>query len=199
MDNLSNVPRSLKSHLEQERRIKMLKEPHMVALTRLVNEMRDQNYHVPYFDPCDGGVEAKALFLLQDPGKKAIASGFISRNNDDQSAENQMKFQNAAGLNRTDTILWNVIPWRVENVTANDRKEAVPYLRHLFAQLPRLRVVILGGVEAWKCRSIIEDLTTVTILETYHTSNRGLNSQGNREEFIRTIVECYRKAAEILI
>lgn len=198
MKDLVDKPRSLKYYSEQERRKKMLYLPHIKPLTLFVNEMNDLNYEVPYFDPCDGGVESKALFLLQDPGPKAITSGFISRNNDDPSAENQFKFQIAAGLNRKDTLLWNVIPWRVESVKALDREEAIPYLIRLFTFLPKLRVIILSGGEAWKCRKNVESLTTAIILETYHTSNRGLNSQGKRGDFINSIIECYRNAAELI-
>lgn len=198
MEKMNNMPRSLKYDSERERRNKMINLPHIAPLTRFVDEIRTQGYDVPYFDPCDGGIEAKALFLLQDPGKKAIKSGFISRNNDDQSAENQLKFQKEAGLNRKSTILWNIIPWRVGNVTADDRKEAIPYLKLLLNSLPRLKVIVLSGSEAWKCHSQIQSITHITILETYHTGNRGLNSQGKREEFISSVIDCYRKAAGII-
>ena len=38
----------------------------------------------------------------------------------------------------------------------------------------------------------------VQILETYHTGDRGLNSQGKREEFIENIIQCYREVAKII-
>jgi hypothetical protein len=48
---------------------------------------------VPDFDPLDGGVNAQVLFLLEKPGPmaaedgKRAGSGFISRDNDDGTAE----------------------------------------------------------------------------------------------------------------
>jgi hypothetical protein len=54
---------------------------------------------VPEFDPLDGGVEAQVLFLFEKPGpmtaelggSKRSGSGFISRNNDDPTAEATFK------------------------------------------------------------------------------------------------------------
>lgn len=43
---------------------------------------------LPCFDPYDGGIHAKALFLLEAPGPKAVSSTFISRNNPDPTARN---------------------------------------------------------------------------------------------------------------
>jgi hypothetical protein len=38
-------------------------------------------------------------------------SGFISRNNDDPTAEATMGFMEKAGIPHTLTVSWNVIPW----------------------------------------------------------------------------------------
>lgn len=198
MNNMTNRIRSLQYPSEQERRKNMLDMPHMKPLTDHVEWIRESHNGVPWFDPCDGGIEAKALFLLQDPGPKAVKSGFISRNNNDPSAENQFRFQKTAGLDREDTLLWNIVPWRVKRVVAKDRDDALPYLEKLIALLPQLKVIILSGNEAWKCHSKVRTITDMHILETYHTGNRGLNSQGRREEFIESVIQCYREVAEII-
>ena len=57
------------------------------------------------FDPRDGGIRAQALFLFEKPGPKANASGFISRDNDDPTAENIFRFMNQAGIPRKKTCL----------------------------------------------------------------------------------------------
>ena len=40
---------------------------------------------IPHFDPLDGGSNAQVLFLMEAPGPKASASGFVSRNNPDET------------------------------------------------------------------------------------------------------------------
>ena len=79
-----------------------------------------RSVEVPEFDPLDGGVDARVLFLLEKPGpmtsgvdgtKQRTGSGFISRNNDDPTAEAIFNFMQQAGISRKMTISWNVIPW----------------------------------------------------------------------------------------
>lgn len=71
----------------------MLGLSHIAPLTEYVAKLRLRGLgEVPDFDPLDGGIEARILFLLEKPGPmtaeggKRIGSGFISRNNDDSTA-----------------------------------------------------------------------------------------------------------------
>lgn len=110
----SDRVRSLQYESEKAERQKLLSEPYIKSLTEFVDRIkkdRGLSYDIPYFDPCDGGIKAKVLFLLEAPGPKAVKSGFISRNNDDKSAQNMLYFLKQAGISREDTILWNIIPW----------------------------------------------------------------------------------------
>jgi hypothetical protein len=82
-------PRTLRDSRARERRLKLLSLAHDEPLTSYVHELRDRGFgEVPYFDPLDGGIKAEALFLFEKPGPQAAGSGFISRNNDDPTAEN---------------------------------------------------------------------------------------------------------------
>src|SRR5688572_7487738 len=102
-------PRTLKSSLERQRRKQMLNLPHVAPLTNFARELRDSKVGaVPDFDPLDGGIQARALFLLEKPGPKAFESGFISRNNDDPTAENTFRFMQEAQISRQDVCIWNV-------------------------------------------------------------------------------------------
>jgi hypothetical protein len=60
----------------------------MKSLVELMGELREISggRTVPNFDPDDSGVDAEVLLLFQDPGPKVIKTGFISRDNPDQSA-----------------------------------------------------------------------------------------------------------------
>lgn len=98
-----------------KRRRDMLRRPHMKPLVVYTGLLREGGCgEVPEFDPLDGGVNAQVLFLFEKPGPmtaEANGSGFISRNNDDLTAEATFKFMEQAGIPRGLTITWNVIPW----------------------------------------------------------------------------------------
>jgi hypothetical protein len=100
-------PRTLRDPGERERRRAMLILPHMAPLVEYAAELRKRNgVEAPEFDPLDGGVDAQILFLFEKPGPmtaragRRIGSGFISRNNDDRTAEATYKFMCQAGIPR---------------------------------------------------------------------------------------------------
>jgi hypothetical protein len=87
----------------------------MRKLTQFAAALRERGMGiVPDFDPLDGGVDARILFLFEKPGPMTSedrgGSGFISRNNDDPTAEATFRFMQAAGIPRTLTVIWNVVP-----------------------------------------------------------------------------------------
>ena len=111
-----DYPKSLGDPNERERRRTLLREKHIAPLTDFVDQIRkEQNKkdEVPYFDPLDGGINAQCLFVLEAPGPKTKVSGFISRNNPDETAKNSFEFHKEAGIPREKTILWNIVPWYI--------------------------------------------------------------------------------------
>lgn len=135
-------------------KVKRLNEPHMQALTAFVYKLRNEtNLDVPFFDTFDGGVNAKALFLLEKPGPKSTSSngsGFISRDNDDETARAVKSFLEQACLGREETILWNVIPaWNgTRAIVKEELREGHRYLDELITLLPNLKVVVLVGLKS---------------------------------------------------
>jgi uracil-DNA glycosylase len=86
---------------EQERRRALLQEAHIAPLTEYVTYLRtssEDSRKIPDFDPLDGGTKASVLFLLEAPGRKAVASGFISRDNPDPTARNMTQLLIECGL-----------------------------------------------------------------------------------------------------
>jgi hypothetical protein len=113
-----DAPYALSDSGEQRRRLELLNQPHMAPLTRYINEIRlkeNNNLPIPNFDPCDGGVYASGLFLLDFPDHSAITSGFVSRNNMDYSSRNLCVLMERAGINRRNTLIWNLTPWKITN------------------------------------------------------------------------------------
>ena len=98
------ISRSLRSASAIAARRALLREPHIAPLTKYVAGLRRSHptWEFPDFDPFDGGVDATILLLFEKPGPMTSAaaggSGFISRDNDDPSAEATFRFMQEARL-----------------------------------------------------------------------------------------------------
>ena len=158
----------------------MLSLPHMIQLTEYAKSLRGGGLEVPDFDPLDGGVKARALFLFEKPGPmvaakgrgKRAGSGFISRDNDDQTAEAIFNFMRQAGLPRRQTILWNVIPWwnGTRAVTRSELNDGVAHMKKLINLLPNVRAVVLVGKKAGKARLELETIGSLCLFNSSHPS-----------------------------
>ena len=98
----------------------MLTQTHVKPLFDLAASIRAERgteCHIPDFDPYDGGVNARVLFLLEALGPKAagtkVSSGFVSSNNPDPTARNLWHLIYEAGILRSETLIWNIVPWYV--------------------------------------------------------------------------------------
>ena len=115
------------------------------------------------FDPLDGGQRADMLFLQEKPGPKTSpsrgGSGFISRDNDDRTAEAAFDFMMQAGIPRARTIRWNVIPgWNgTTRTTTSELVVGIEELKNLVDLLPSARVVVLVGKKAQKAQFLMKD------------------------------------------
>lgn len=130
-----DTPKCLRDPLQRAARMARIYDAHVAALTAFVDSIRAEGHpDVPYFDPLDGGVHAECLFVLEAPGPKAVRSGFVSRNNPDETAKNWFEMNLEVGIDRKRTAIWNVVPWYVgtgsviRSVMAADIREGQPYL-----------------------------------------------------------------------
>src|ERR1700693_922700 len=161
---LTDRPKLLGDPEARQARLGELHEPHIAPLTAVVQTLRQEvgkDAHIPYFDPWDGGDEAQVLMLLEAPGPRAVRSGFVSRNNPDETAKNFFEINVAAGLERKRTVVWNIVPWyigtgtKIHAAKSTDIKAGVPSLLRLFGLLPRLRAVVLIGRKAERAKAAI--------------------------------------------
>lgn len=161
---------------------------------------RAQPDDVPFFDPCDGGIEARALFLLEAPGRRAKGSGFVSRNNPDETAKNTFELQREAGLPRRSVVLWNIVPWyvgsggKIRGVSWSDIKQAQGYLDRLLGLLPGLEAIVLVGRKAQGARARIEQ-HGVRVFESPHPSPIAL---GTRRETRGEILKSWSEVATFI-
>jgi uracil-DNA glycosylase len=198
-------PKSLRHQHNRESRLKAIHQPHVADLNGFVAALRSRKgpgYEIPFFDPFDGGVAARALLLMEAPGRRAVVSGFVSRDNPDETAKNTFELSLAAGLNRQDAVLWNVCPWFVGTATTiapvrgADIREAEGELRWLLNRLPQLQCVALIGRKAQRA------ITTVTaerpglpIVVMPHPSPKFVN---RRPENRAKVLEGFRSIARVI-
>ncbi|MGF6637026.1 uracil-DNA glycosylase [Paraburkholderia sp. MM6662-R1] len=163
-----HFPRSFKYPEAVAHRRMMLDEPHISPLTSYVETLRAKHptWEFQDFDPADGGIEADMLFLLEKPGPmtsrtgKRQGSGFISRNNDDPTAEATFCFMAEANIDRRRTVIWNIIPgWNgTIKVSSAECREGLDELKNLVALLPRLETVVLVGRKANNAEVFVKSL-----------------------------------------
>lgn len=198
-------PKSLKDPHERAERISELRAPHIAALSDFVAQLRQEvgaEAAIPDFDPRDGGIEAEILFLLEAPGANAVKSGFISRNNNDQSAKNFHEISSEASIPRTRTVTWNIVPWyigsgtKIRPANGGDIASGSSSLSRFLDLLPRLRVVVLVGRNAQRGEKLIRSLRPqIRIVNSFHPSPLFVNNApGNRN----LIVEAFREAGALL-
>ncbi|WP_245586780.1 uracil-DNA glycosylase [Pseudomonas cremoricolorata] len=123
----------------------------VAALNRWVEAYCLGGRKLPYFDPLDGGVDARILILLESPARDSSWPRFVSRDNAGPAQRNLKRFLEQACLAREQTILWNLYPWLpdlgspAQAISRSKITEGVKLLKEVLDLLPRLRVVVLAG------------------------------------------------------
>ena len=151
--DLTTRPRANRDSEVVKAKLARLEEPHVVPITRLVDQIRALvGRDVPYVDPTLGGVDAEVLFLLESPDRgAALRSTLLSPDNDDPEAANVWEFYRASGLSRDRCVHWYAVPWplgddRAARGTRRPEVEsALPWLARFVDLLPRLRLVVTLG------------------------------------------------------
>ncbi len=166
----------------------------MRPLIELVRHWEEKNPErkFPYVDPCDGGVEAKVLFLQHTPGRKAVGTGFVSRDNPDPTARNAGKALDYAGFERADYVRWNVVPYYISTrdkdgkATTRQIHEAAPYTQAFIDKLRNLCVVVLCGRKAQEQVGDLKLRNGVEKLCTFHCGAQSFNNHAQREHILAT-------------
>ena len=178
-------PKLLADPKALEARLKQTHDSHIAPLTHFVDNLRADrgpDAAIPYFDPWDGGVEAELLLLLEAPGPKALRTGFVSRDNPDETAKNLFEATNMAGLERQRTVIWNVVPWYIGNgktirqANTADINQGARDLRDLIELLPELRAVVMLGKKAQRAETLLKEmLPALALFECPHPSPMFVN------------------------
>ncbi|RKT68959.1 uracil-DNA glycosylase [Saccharothrix variisporea] len=177
----------------------LLTAPHMKPLTEFAQKIaQERKAEVPLFDPASGGINAKVLLLLESPGPKSVAkggSGFISLDNDDQTAVNGFTAMAEAGLSRQVCLNWNVVPWYLSGhaPTPADLRAAIPYLVELLRMLKSLKAVVVLGTPAGTGWNLSGKGYGLKVFNAPHPSPQSINR--DRATRWPQLVEAFRQAA----
>lgn len=193
-----DAPKSLALAQVKADRIANLTETHIAPLTRFVELFRQETglvKEIPFFDPLDGGVSAKIFFLLEAPGPKAVASGFISRNNPDETAKNFFILNQLANLPREKTVSWNLVPWyigtgkKIRPANQSDIESGLKYLARLLQLFPHLVTMVLVGRKAERAEPFLrKNFSYLKLVHMLHPSPLVINTNPrNREQILATL------------
>lgn len=166
-------------------------DDHVAPINRLVDDLSSgaDGRWAPYVAPTYGGVRARVLLHLQDPGPatdRERGSGFLCHQNDDPSAQLLAESLDNAGLDASSVITWNAYPWfrtdQRAGPLASQIVDGLDPLHRLLQLLPELRAILLMGAKAqdswrrYEARHPV--LTAVPARSTLHTSRRGITNGG---------------------
>lgn len=159
-------------------------DEHIKPINQLVDRLRKcRGESVPYVAPIYGGVNARLLSILRDPGPRTQGkegSGFLCIENDDATAEYIGELFAKAHIDIKDVVPWNAYPWYINRKPmASELNDGVEPLKDLIDLLPKLQVVMLHGGSAkdgWK-RFMRQYPNIVTerglqVIGTYHPSRQ---------------------------
>ena len=192
------VPKSLGDPRVTQARLEALEQPHVLQLTSFVRQLREEmgaGYSIPYFDPADGGTAAEILFLLEAPGPRAVASGFVSRDNPDETAKNIFLLNAEAGIDRKRTVCWNIVPWyigtgtKIRPANRTDVELGARSLGRVLALLPNVRVVVFLGAPAAKAEGLVRSMRpNAHLVSIPHPSPVFVNrAPGNRDRILSVL------------
>jgi uracil-DNA glycosylase len=200
-------PRLHRDPLQLELKRARLHEPHVAPLTRYTEELRSQrpDAAIPCFDPAEAGVNARVLLLLEAPGPRAAlerGSGFVSPDNDDQTAHNMWLLLRDAGIDRSkEVVTWNVVPWyigdgnKIRGARASDLRDGQEAVERLLELLPSLKVVVLLGRKAQSAWRRLRLQALLPTLECPHPSPLVLNTTpGARDLVLSTLIQARQMA-----
>ncbi len=179
------MPRQMADPAYRQEMLLHMWDDHVAPINHYVNDLRDSpRGWVPYVAPNHGGVEARVLMVLRDPGPKTYdedGSGFLCVQNDDATAERECNDFATVGINDRDVTPWNAYPWRWDGKPLHKAQldAGTQPLLHLMTLMPHLKVLLLQGGEAKAMERRVRRAEAfmsrgIKIVPTFHPGNRAM-------------------------
>ncbi|WP_253905900.1 uracil-DNA glycosylase [Arthrobacter sp. H5] len=131
-------------------------DPNIEEINRMCDALAVQKpgRSLPYIDPIHDLDECRIVSLFSSPGHDLI-SGFVSSENDDQSAIRTAEIYEHVGLSPKHVMPWNVYPWYVEEqkeraLTTAQIDEGVKPLLNFLQRVSRASALVAHGTDAHK-------------------------------------------------
>ncbi|MBG6189576.1 hypothetical protein IWX64_000496 [Arthrobacter sp. CAN_A212] len=131
-------------------------DPNIEEINRMCDTLAEQkpDRSLPYIDPAHDLDECRIVSLFSNPGAN-LASGFVSAENDDQSAIRTAEIYESVGLQPKFVMPWNVYPWYVTEVkekalTPEQIDEGVKPLLAFLQRVSRASALVAHGTDAHK-------------------------------------------------
>lgn len=154
-----------------------------MSLDRYLAGLRRRHGTVPGFDPSGARTEARLLILLETPGRGMDSSVTVTLDAPTGTARNLSRWLAGAGIDRTDVLLWNVVPWLIHAPGARTRapggaeiEAGIAELPGLLARLPALLAVVLAGRAAARASDAVRAGVAAPVLEMAHPSPVHVNT-----------------------
>lgn len=185
------------AELAQRRR--RIFEPDVEPLNRWVESLRSRlpaGNEVPWFDPADGGVSARLLWLGDEPEQSDLftsgGTGFVSMDGPSHRSRNMRAAAMSAGIDRTALVVWNVQPCNLRELrkSGGGKGEDVPavaLLQELLDLLPELQVVVLAGRSSWEVFSHLAAHTSVLVLSTAEVRDSSLDGRPRERAALESV------------
>lgn len=149
-DNICNI-----SKTPMEGKQSRLHDSHVAPLNEFVQRWRTKlpaDHHIPWFDPCDGGIEARILFILEKPGPGPQRGGvdFVSQDNKDPTAQRIKGGLEKLGVDRSQVAFWNAVPaWNGKiRIVAAELDQGALQVQEVLQLMPSVRSLVLAGEKA---------------------------------------------------
>ncbi|RIJ50264.1 uracil-DNA glycosylase [Clavibacter lycopersici] len=178
--------------------------PHMAPIAAFVAAIRDRDGRgwAPGIAPHHGGVDARVLSVLRDPGpatQVGVGSGFLSVENDDPTAERQAVLFAEHGIRDRDVLPWNAYPWYINAApNAEQGRAGAQVLVELIRLLPSLEVVLLQGRDAeriWDRALVLDPALPGPGVEVVRTIHPGRQALFHRDPAVRAERQAHQVAA----
>lgn len=186
-------------------------DQHIAPINHYVDTLRKVagTDSVPYVPPMYGGIKARLLSVLRDPGPKTQdkigGSGFICMENDDPTAERLSNLFAGVNIPAEDIVPWNAYPWYInKKPTPSEIEAGILPLKTIIDLLPNLTVLMLHGGEAkhlWKrLLRKYPEMSRLRVLDTYHTSSRAFWTKDpiERDRRKKDLADKFIQAGKIL-
>lgn len=172
---------------------------HVEPLNRWVESLRSRlplGSEVPWFDPADGGVGARLLWLGDEPEQADLytsgGTGFVSIDGPSHRSQNLRAAAVVAGIDRAALAVWNVQPCNLRELRrAGGGKgvdiPTVELLQELLGLLPDLQVVVVAGRTPWEVFSRLAGHTSVLVLSTAEVRDGSLDGRPRERAALESV------------